>query len=281
MTREGTPDDANELLSQCLPVVRRIVAFVCRRRHLTAADGDDFSSYVTVKLLEDDAAILRKFAGRSSLQTFLSVVIQRLFLDYRRAAWGKWRPSAQAKRLGALAILIEQLIARDGHNADETYEIVATNHGQSLSRAEFDRIVAGLPQRQVRKFEDDVVLAGLPSGSPLPDEDLAAEETSRQGRRVDEALRHVMASLPAEDRLLLTLQFYDGRTVAEISSMLGLEQKALYRRFDRLLRDLRRQLEAAGLEAAVFEVLGVGRSALEQERSDARPSSRKGGRPWP
>jgi RNA polymerase sigma factor (sigma-70 family) len=261
--------------------VRRIVGFVCSRNRLAAADGDDFGSYVTVKLLEDDAAILRKFAGRSSIQTYLSIVIQRLFLDYRRAAWGKWRPSAQAKRLGALGTLIEQLVTRDGHTADEAYEIVTTNHGLSVSRLEFDRAIGGLPQRQVRKFEDDVVLAGLPSASLLPDESMVAEETARQERRVDQALRDAMASLPVQDRLLLILQFFDGRTVAEIASMLGLDQKGLYRRLDRLLRELRRQLEAAGLGSVVFEVLGRSRTALEQERSNPRPSSRKGGRPWP
>jgi len=46
-------------------------------------------------------ALLAKFEGRSSLRTFLTVVIQRLFLDHRISAWGKWRPSAEARRGGS------------------------------------------------------------------------------------------------------------------------------------------------------------------------------------
>ena len=99
----GAPHDAANLLAAHLPAVRRAVAFVCRRNHLTVDDADEFESHVRLKLLEDDAAILRKFAGRSTVYTFLSVVVQRLYLDYRRAAWGTWRPSAQASRSAANA----------------------------------------------------------------------------------------------------------------------------------------------------------------------------------
>jgi hypothetical protein len=51
-----------------------------------------------------------------------------IFLDYRNRLWGKWRPSAEAKRLGPTAILIERLVARDGWAVDQVIEMVRVNH---------------------------------------------------------------------------------------------------------------------------------------------------------
>jgi len=64
--------------------------------------------------MADDSAILRQFQMRSSLRTYLTVVICRLFLDERIARFGKWRPSRKAVRVGSTAVLFERLTMRDG-----------------------------------------------------------------------------------------------------------------------------------------------------------------------
>src|SRR6516164_4999589 len=69
-------------LSQ-LDLIERVTAHICQRNRLNTAEADDFASHVKLKVVEHDYAILGKFEGRSSLQTYLTVVIQRLFLDYR------------------------------------------------------------------------------------------------------------------------------------------------------------------------------------------------------
>jgi DNA-directed RNA polymerase specialized sigma24 family protein len=81
-----------------LALIDRVIAFVCRRNHLNATDAEDFASHARLRLMDDDYAVLRKFQGRSSLKTFLTITLQRMFYDYRIAAWGKWRPSAEAPR---------------------------------------------------------------------------------------------------------------------------------------------------------------------------------------
>ena len=121
-------------LSQ-LGVIERVISFVSARRHLPGAEADDFESHVKLQLIEDDYAVLRKFQGRSSLRTYLTVVIQRLFLDYRISAWGKWRPSAEAKRAGPIGIMLEQLMARDGYGFEQACELLETNHQVTASRA--------------------------------------------------------------------------------------------------------------------------------------------------
>lgn len=281
MGEPGQADGGGDLLSECLPIVQRVVEFVCRRNRVVAADAEDFGSYVTLKLLADDSAKLRQFAGRSSIQTYLSVVIERLFLDYRRTSWGKWRPSVQAVRLGPTATLIEQLTVRDGYALEEAYELVTTNHRIVISRAEFDALLAQLPTRQPRRFDSDGVLVDVPATSATPDETLLALETGDQERQVISALQHAMASLTVQDRLVLTMRFRDGRTVAEIAAALGLDQKALYRRVERLLKDLRRQLETDGVDAnlvlGVFAGQGGGAATGNPV---ARPSLERGAGQW-
>jgi len=66
-------------------------------------------------------------------------------------------------------------------------------------------------------------------------------------QRLSHALKRLMARVEPQDRLILALRFVDGHTVADIASMLALDQKRLYRRLDQLLRELRNGLRAEGI----------------------------------
>jgi DNA-directed RNA polymerase specialized sigma24 family protein len=61
------------------------------------------------------------------------------------------------------------------------------------------------------------------------------------------ALHESLEELPPEDRFVLTRLFFDGRSVTQVARELGLDQRPLYRRRDRLLSHLRNALEAKGL----------------------------------
>jgi RNA polymerase sigma factor (sigma-70 family) len=231
-------------------VVERAIDFVCARNHLSAADADDFSSYVTLRMVEDDYEVLSRFQGRASLRTYLTVVIQRMLLDYRVRAWGRWRPSAEAKRCGPLAIRLEELLVRDGWGFDEAYELLKTNHGLTVTRDELERLAERLPSRSPRRFESDDALESVPSEDRAADELVKESDRQELAARVSGVLRNVMMGLEREDQLILVLRFEDGRTVAEIATTLRLESKALYRRVDKLLGKLREALEAEGIDAA-------------------------------
>ena len=250
MANADYPESGEQLFLQQLPLIERLTTFVCSRNHLAAGEIDDFASEVKLKLIEDDYAVLRKFEGRSTLKTYLTTVIQRLFLDYRISAWGKWRPSADAKRGGAVAVLLEQVLTRDGHTFDEACELLWTKHHVKANRAELDRIAATLPGRMKRRFERDDALADAQARTVPPDE--AVEQTERQlaARRLVAAMKALLAQLETRDRLLLAQFFQDGRTVAEIAILAQVDQKWLYRHFKRLEKDLRRGLERAGIQAA-------------------------------
>src|SRR6185503_194492 len=87
--------------------IERVIRFIARRNRLGRAEEEEFAGEVRLAFVEDDYRILDRFQGNSSLRTYLTVVIQRLFLDYRQKLWGKWRPSAEAQRRGPLACRLE------------------------------------------------------------------------------------------------------------------------------------------------------------------------------
>jgi RNA polymerase sigma factor for flagellar operon FliA len=270
-----------------LTVIERATSFVCSRAHLSRSDADDFGSHVKLKLIEDDYAILRKFQGRSSLRTYLTIVIQRLFLDYRISAWGKWRPSAEARRGGPVALLLEQMTVRDGHSFDEACELLKTKHDVQASRAELDRIAGRLPVRARRRFETDDSLSEVASPNVPVDQIVVEQERRVMADRVSGVLKTLMAAADPQDRLILALRFEDGRTVADIAATLRLDQKSLYRRLERLLRDLRKGFEAEGIDSrAVMEMLEGPAVDIEWEGGEpaetttARPSLRKGTQEW-
>ena len=68
---------------------------------------------VKLRLVENDYAVLRAYEARSKFETFISIVVQRMALDFRIHMWGKWHASAEAKRLGPLAIRLEELLLRN------------------------------------------------------------------------------------------------------------------------------------------------------------------------
>ena len=72
-----------QLLVESREIVDELTCFVCRRHGLTSDDAEGFAAEVRFRLTEHDFEILRCFQHRSSLRTYLAVVVHRLFLDYR------------------------------------------------------------------------------------------------------------------------------------------------------------------------------------------------------
>src|SRR5438067_1800408 len=116
--------DCQELLRSNLALVERLVRFVCQRARVVGADVDDFASTVKLALIDNDYSVLRAWEGRSSLATYLTVIIQRLLADERFRTLGRWRPSAEAKRMGEAGILLEMLIRRDERSLVEAVPMV-------------------------------------------------------------------------------------------------------------------------------------------------------------
>jgi len=239
--------EPEKLFVQNLDLINRIVSFVCRRNHLDGGESDEFASHVRFKLLEDGYSVIRKFEGRSSLSTYLTTVIQRLFYQYRVQLWGKWRPSAEAKRLGPKAITLERMLTRDDYTLSETISILTTGSGPLYTRAEIESLYVRLPARQPRPV--------LVTDSAVPEmvAPVAADDGVMQhhrectARAAAQAMDEAMQSMDAEDRLILKMRFWHAKKVADIATALHIDQKKLYKRIDRLIGVLREALLRAGI----------------------------------
>jgi RNA polymerase sigma factor for flagellar operon FliA len=228
-----------------LKLIEEVIAHACRRSHLSREDGEDFAGLVHCKLIEDDYAVIRQFQGRSSPKTYLTVVISRLMLDFQNSKWGKWRPSAEAERLGPVAIKLERLLVRDGCTFDEACGILQINEKVKASVAQLAELRAKLPLRTGRHFVGEEQLKATPDPAPRPDERLDVKEREGMKRRVYMAQQRALRSLPKEDQLLVRM--WTEFSVAEISRIRGIEQKPLYRRLEKVRTELRKAMEREGI----------------------------------
>jgi len=240
---------AHDLYLSHRDVIERALASVCRRHHLAVPDAEDFSSSFHVHLMEDDCAILKKFQGRSSIQTYLVTVISHFFQDWRNARWGKWRPSAEAKRLGPVAVQLETLLVRDRVSFDAACELLKTQDAATASRAELEAMASRFPHRARRSFVSDEEVEALEAPGTRADDRLMERDASAAAVRASGLLRAALDALPAQDRLIVRMLVGDDMSIADIARTLKLEQKPLYRRVERLLGDLRSRLEQDGLSA--------------------------------
>jgi RNA polymerase sigma factor (sigma-70 family) len=226
-----------------------------RRRHLHGDETEDFVSTVRLKLLENEYEVIRKFRGNSSFRTYLTTVVARLMLDYQNHLWGKWRPSAEAERLGPAAVRLEMHMVRDGLTFDEACEVLRTNEGVALSVPELEAIKVRLPSHTPpRRMLSEEELADRPADSESPVESLLGREASERRREILGLLEEALARLPEEDRLIARMR--GEFKVVQIAKALGLEQKPLYRRIERILAALRADLIAHGVTAEeIAEIL--------------------------
>jgi RNA polymerase sigma factor for flagellar operon FliA len=238
----------HDLYSQHADVIEAALNYARRAHRLSADAGEEFASWARLRLIDNDCAVLRKFEGRSSLRTFLITVAQRLFLDWRNAEWGKWRPTADARRGGPVAIEMERLIVRDQMPFGEAASTLVAR-GVAASREECETAWAALPQRPGRRVTDESALAHV-AAPGLASDPLMAEERRARAAAASAAMAQALASLAPQDQLIIKLRFHDGFTVARIAQLIQEDQKALYRRFDRLLAAIRSSMTASGVSAA-------------------------------
>ena len=240
--------DGRKLYESHLDLIDRVVGFVCRRNGLRGDEGEDFRSEVHLRLMDSEFSILRAFDGRSSLKTYLTVVIQRLMLDFRTERWGRWRPSEAARRLGDDAVLLETLIVRDGHDFSDAVSIMTTTHGVTRDRDELYEMTLSFPLRWGRSSSTTVPTSeSLHSPERSPEQQAIDRETIECERELSEALTETLQSVEPEERLLLRLVHLEGRKISTIARMMQQDQQSLYRTMYRLQKQFRTTLERRGL----------------------------------
>lgn len=247
--------DPQELFRANLSLIGEVVAGVCRRARIFGADAEDFGSSVTIALMENDYAILRQYQGRASLFTYLTIVVDRMLSNARMRDFGRWRPSTEALRLGPAAVLLETLVSRDHRSLDEALpHILAAD--PTLTRSTVEAMLERLPthKRRPKRTDDEEAMLDVAS-TDRADASALARDAEHLSKRTAAAVKDAMAGLPLEDRMLLRLRFVSSMSISDISRMMRLPQRPLYRRFETLLAKLRGAVLAAGLDPRDVESL--------------------------
>ncbi len=243
-------DERERMLIEHLPLVRRVARALAARHGLGEDTSEEFTSAAVARLVEHDYAVLGQFRGESTIATFLTVVLAMHFRDWRAEQWGRWRPSAAARRLGPVAVRLETLTSRDGLTLREASERLRTEGVNEISDRELLALVRSLPQRQPLRpvLASDSAVGNSASADLSHNADAAvlSEEQERAGREARSALASALSALPDEEQLILRLRYWEASSVADIARTLNAPQKPLYRRLDRALRALRGQLEKDG-----------------------------------
>ena len=253
-------DDQQQLLTEHLSRIQQIVRSIARKKHFTPVQTEDLAGYVSLKLIEDDYAVLRKFKNRSSLPTYLTAVIARMASDFQNESFGRWRPSEVAIRVGSVAMLLEQFVVRDGHSLEEAMQMMRAHHDATLTDAAMRETWERLPARRGPvKFVDEEH-AERPAGDTA--EDLVeTAQLAKEIDRLDSVLQQAYQRLPSRDRLALALRFDEGFSVREISRLVGTSVPTLHRRFADSIDKLRAALVAGGYSEEQVSGL-IGRSAV-------------------
>lgn len=248
--------DPRVWLQENVEQVRLVVARVARRHRIPAQDRDEILSQLWTHLTRDDYRALRGYRGASHVHTYIAVVAERLLLDWRTARWGKWRPSAEARRLGPRAVQLERLVCRDGHSLEEACRILGATTGATLEPALAERLVARGPHVR-RRFIDVDQVRLIADHASDPWTALLDQHRDQCGRRLGQCLERVVRRLPAADQVLLRMRHEQGLRVSQIAAMLGTDSRKLYRRLSAIHAALCTALTALGVSPGeVAEVVG-------------------------
>ncbi len=249
--------DAVRYYQDHLKEINEAISIICRKHGMSCDEEKDFAQHVHLQLVEDDYRKLRAYEGRSSLKTYLHTVISRIFIDQVRS---KWHPSTEAKRMGATAVELEKLVYQHQYALHEACQILAGNPATVIDENAAHEMLTKLTVRRPRPAavdDPDEYLPGVPDHAPDPEQLIINRQLQQKKQKMTVIIANIIGSLSDDDRLLVKLQFISGHRVSEISRLLGIDDRLLYRRTQTILRNMRKAMADAGIgEGDVWDMLG-------------------------
>ena len=226
-----------------------------KRFGLTEQDFVIILQEVAAKYLRADAGLSETLELLASLRVE-ELVLARACAQGHEAAWELFMNRYREKLYrAAYAIAQEDSAARD--LADSLYADLygtRTTDGRRISKLDFYTgrgslegwLRAVLAQEYVNRYRcqhrlvslDEQTEAGVQFQAEEPDPAQALDA------RVEEATDQALASLAAEDKFILAGYYLDGRTLAEIASMLGVHESTISRKLEKITSSARKSILA-------------------------------------
>lgn len=258
----GDPKDKARLHPGFIAVIEKAARRVAQQFGFSPEDTEDFCQAALVYVMEKPQ-ILEDYQGTDhcSLAGYLMGVLRNYALDIYRQRVGKWHSSANAKRLGPEAELLEALRYRD-HREPEAAITKLLEKFPQLTRRRALQLDELLKPRGLREWVGDGPLEKIAAQSHA-DEGIEAHELEVIEQRVQRVLREVLAELPVADRVMVKAIFGKGQSIKDFALFQGMRQRQMYSHFDRLRLLLRKRLESEGITAEdALRIIGWSDSAL-------------------
>lgn len=214
-------------------------AILCEVGSKCGASSEDEARSFFTSLRVDELALARACAAgeNTAWEIFLTKYREKLYLSALRIA----REDSAARELAdTLYADLYGTTTRDGHRVSK----LASYTGRGSLEGWLRTVLA---QEYVNRYRRTKRLVSLDEESEegiqfcAPDPEPVTPADNRLGRATDS----VLAELPAEDRMVLSAYYLDGRTLAGIAGMLGVHESTISRKLDKLAKSLRKQIITA------------------------------------
>ncbi len=202
-----------------------------------SSESEARSFFVSLRI--DELALARACAAgeNSAWEIFLTRYREKLYLSALRIA----REDSAARELAdTLYADLYGTSTREGQRVSK----LASYSGRGSLEGWLRTVLA---QEYVNRYRRTKRLVSLDEESEegvqfrAPDPEPATPADNRLARATDA----VLAELPADERMILSAYYLDGRTLAEIARMLGVHESTISRKLDKLAKSLRKQIVAA------------------------------------
>ena len=208
-------------------------------KHATATNSETEIRTFFLSLRVDELALARACAAgvNSAWEIFLTRFREKLYLSALRIA----REDSAARELAdTLYADLYGTNTRDGQRVSK----LASYTGRGSLEGWLRTVLA---QEYVNRYRRTKRLVSLDEESEEGVQFQAAEPDPipPADQRLAHATDEALASLPAEDRVVLSAYYLDGRNLAEIARMLGVHESTISRKLDKLAKALRKQIVAA------------------------------------
>lgn len=203
-------------------------------KHGASSETEARSFFLTLRV--DELALARACAAgeNSAWEIFLTKFREKLHLSALRIA----REDSAARELAdTLYADLYGTTTRDGRRVSK----LASYTGRGSLEGWLRTVLA---QEYVNRYRRTKRLVSLEEESEegvqfrAPDPEPVTAADNRLSRATDQAL----SELSAEDRMVLSAYYLDGRTLAEIARMLGVHESTISRKLDKLAKSLRKQI---------------------------------------
>jgi RNA polymerase sigma-70 factor (ECF subfamily) len=222
-----------------------------------ASETDARAFFLSLRV--DELALARAcVAGENSAwEIFLTKFREKLYLSALRIA----REDSAARELAdGLYADLYGTTTREGQRVSKLASYTGRGSLEGWLRTVLAQEYVNRYRRTKRLVSlDEESDEGVQFRAPDPEPEIPAD--NRLARVTDD----VLAGLPAEDRMVLSAYYLDGRTLAEIARMLGVHESTISRKLDKLAKTLRKQILASLTQSGMSR-----RQAEEAMETDVR-----------